>query len=118
MVLKWRVCSAPDCGELVAGGGPCPRHRPRDTRASAAKRGYDAKWRRTRRHFLRTHPFCDIENCWADATDVHHLDGQGPSGPLGHSTSNLQALCKRHHSAITARMQPGGWARDGRPEDA
>jgi 5-methylcytosine-specific restriction protein A len=40
---------------------------------------------------------------------VHHLDGLGPTGPLGHKWVNLQALCQTHHSQITAREQPGGW---------
>lgn len=69
-------------------------------RGSASARGYDVKWRRTRARFLADNPDCAI--CGQLATDVHHLDGKGPLGELGHEPANLQALCHSHHSSITA----------------
>jgi len=45
------------------------------------------------------------------ATEVHHLDGGGPLGSRGLDETNLQALCKEHHSVVTAQMQPGGFFR-------
>lgn len=81
-----------------------------DTRPSASQRGYGAKWRRTRAEYLRTHPICESEHgCIQPATDVDHIDGQGPKGPKGHDADNLRALCHSHHSQRTARDQPGGW---------
>lgn len=74
------------------------------TRPTTAQRGYGAKWQRTRRRYLRNHPYC--EECGAQAVDVHHLDELGPLGPRGHDDSNLQALCKSCHSAITAAALP------------
>jgi 5-methylcytosine-specific restriction enzyme A len=94
-------CSWPSCPNLK----PCPDHR----RPTAAARGYDRRWGATRAAYLRTHPTCEQAGCHTAAVDVHHLDGLGPNGPKGHAASNLQALCKRHHAGITARMQPGGW---------
>ena len=112
--LRWRVCTDPDCGTLVKGGGRCPTHRPKDTRPSAAQRGYDARWRATRARFLHRFPDCQWADCIAPATDVHHLDGLGPTGPAGYDETNLVSLCHSHHSRITGHLQPGGVARDGR----
>ena len=47
--------------------------------------------------------------CDAPATDVDHIDGLGPQGPAGHDPANLRGYCHPHHSARTARDQPGGW---------
>jgi 5-methylcytosine-specific restriction protein A len=99
-----RACTV--CGSL-SDKTRCPAHRHRDRRPSAAKRGYDHRWRQTRARFLRDHPSC--ASCGAPAVDVHHLDGLGPRGPLGHDPHNLQALCKPCHGRVTAREQPGGW---------
>jgi 5-methylcytosine-specific restriction protein A len=110
-----RPCTQPGCPTLVA-TGYCDQHTKERRRASDAKRpsasqrGYDAKWRRTRADYLRTHPICeDPEGCIAPATDVHHLDGLGPNGPRGHDHQNLESRCHSHHSQETAREQRGGW---------
>ncbi len=102
-----RACTV--CGAL-SDKPRCAQHRYRDKRPSAAKRGYDARWRRFARRFLREHPRCEYPGCGEPATEPHHLDGFGPNGPRGYDESNLQALCSRHHKLITAQMQPGGWA--------
>lgn len=81
-----------------------------DPRPSAHARGYDSRWERTRRRYLRRHPICECDaDCGEPSTVVHHVDGLGPDGPHGHDESNLQALAKRCHDRITAREQPGGW---------
>lgn len=110
MRSRVRVCSSPDCGDLAPRGGLCPAcrrvaQRELDRgRPSAARRGYDVRWRATRARFLRDHLFCEHEaGCANLAVDVHHVDGEGPLGPRGHDPTNLRALCKSHHSAITAR---------------
>ena len=116
MKSKARVCSQPGCGYVAPQGGLCPECRREARRLedrfrpSAAARGYDSRWRRTRARFLREHPYCAEPLCFRPATDAHHRDGKGPNGPLGHDPSNLQALCHGHHSRVTAREQPGGWA--------
>lgn len=102
-----RACTV--CGAL-SDQERCAAHRYRDRRPSAARRGYDARWRRTRARFLRAHPRCEHAACPEPATEAHHLDGQGPNGPAGHDEANLQALCTHHHKLVTAREQPGGWA--------
>lgn len=81
------------------------------SRPNSSARGYDRKWARTRGRFLQLHPICqDPAGCTAPATDVHHLDGLGPSGFAGHKHANLEALCHSHHSKRTSSEQPGGWA--------
>lgn len=96
------------CGE-ISSERLCPRHaaakasRLKDKerlRGSASARGYGHKWRKTRALFLKDNPHCAL--CGELATDVHHLDGKGPHGELGHEPANLQALCHSHHSSITA----------------
>lgn len=109
------------CGAACRPGRrSCPRHERRDTRPSAAVRGYDARWRNTRKAYLAAHPYCECPECEQipeldrpRAVDVHHLDGLGPNGPYGHDWANLTALTHEHHSRITATEQPAGSANRG-----
>jgi len=109
-----RVCSEPGCPELTR-SGKCEAHRKAARKVSDAKRpssserGYDAKWRRTRAEYLARYPDCEEPGCNELATDVDHIDGQGPNGPRGHDWSNLRSLCHPHHSKRTAMDQPGGF---------
>lgn len=114
-VAQVRVCLEQGCPDFTE-GTRCDRHRKQKRRASdakrpsAAQRGYDSKWRRTRAEYLRTHPICEDERgCIQPATDVDHIDGLGPNGPRGHDAENLRAMCHSHHSQRTARDQKGGW---------
>jgi 5-methylcytosine-specific restriction enzyme A len=72
-------------------------------RGTAAQRGYDGRWQRTRLRYLQAHPHC--ASCWQDgrvqaATDVHHITPKRDGG--GDDDSNLQALCHACHSRVTA----------------
>lgn len=116
-----RPCSRPGCPELVLGGGFCPEHAKTDTadarRPSAAARGYDVKWRKTRARYLRALNPLACENCGRTPTEagpleVDHLDGLGPRGPRGHDPTNLQALCKSCHATKTAHQTNIGGAND------
>jgi 5-methylcytosine-specific restriction protein A len=89
---------------------PTARRRKADKRRpTAAARGYDARWRRTRARKLKLTPHCEQPGCTKPATEVDHIDGLGPLGPHGHDLDNLRSLCKPHHAQRTARDQPGGW---------
>lgn len=105
------ICTIPGCPEFATQRGKCDQHRRMadKARGTATQRGYNTTWRRTRGRYLQLHPTCEHTGCAAPATDVHHLDGQGPNGPDGHKHSNLRALCASHHARITSREQPGGW---------
>ena len=110
------VCTTPGCTRPAPPGqSRCDQcitrrrsaTRKPDTRPSAAARGYDAKWRRTRAAHLRMEPTCRV--CGAAATHVDHIDGQGPLGPRGHDHANLQSLCAADHNRKTNRHDGGGW---------
>lgn len=106
-------CTVKGCPALTT-KGRCDKHRSEAEakRGNSTQRGYDSAWRKTRAEYLRVHPFCQDEaGCIEPATDVHHIDGLGPRGPLGHDFDNLMALCHAHHSQITSREQPGGIVR-------
>lgn len=112
-----QVCPTPGCPTLTP-QGRCTACQAKAQRArpTAASRGYDARWGRTRSEYLRAHPYCECEECEElpellrpRAVEVNHLDGLGPFGPRGHDWANLQAMTKAHHSKHTAREQPGGW---------
>lgn len=116
MIRAPKPCSgSPTCpNEVEPGTSRCKDHQRARRRASdrrrpsARARGYDSRWERKRRSYLRTHPLCEC-GCGRPADDVHHLDGLGPTGPRGFEDSNLQALFHDCHSRITAREQPGGF---------
>ena len=88
-----------------------PRHRaPRAaatrqhlTRPSAARRGYDRRWRKLRRMVLAATPICETEGCERAATDVHHIRRLAAGGD--DTLDNLQALCHVCHSKVTGRMK-------------
>jgi 5-methylcytosine-specific restriction enzyme A len=102
-------CSVSGCPTLTR-TNRCEKHeREADLkRGTSVERGYDHRWRKVRAAFIRANPVCqDPEGCIADATDVDHIDGEGPRGD--NSPENLRSLCHHHHSRRTAEDQPGGW---------
>ncbi|QEG26520.1 HNH endonuclease [Gemmata obscuriglobus] len=85
-------------------------------RPSAAKRGYDGRWNRTRAVKLARNPLCedcDERGLTCGATEVDHIDGLGPLGPKGHDLDNLRSLCKPCHSRKTVR-EDGGLGRNAK----
>ncbi|GGD42558.1 endonuclease [Aureimonas glaciei] len=106
-----RICG---CGDKLASGAGChckaKRKREADAvRPSAAKRGYDAAWRRVRALFVAKHPVCSVEGCGKPTTDVDHIQSVETRPDLRLSWSNLRPFCHPHHSQRTARDQ--GFAR-------
>jgi 5-methylcytosine-specific restriction protein A len=103
-------CATPGCPELVRGRARCPEHDRAlkaeidSTRPSAARRGYDATWRKIRLDHLRRHPVCvECERLGlaVPGTDVDHVVPLARGGT--HTGANLQSLCHIHHSRKTAR---------------
>ena len=97
-----RVCSVSGCPNITD-GGRCDDHKraAEQRRGSAHSRGYDAKWRRTRRRYLASHPLCSEPDCKAPATDVDHDTPRSQGGT--DDRANLVPLCHSCHSAKTQR---------------
>ena len=75
-------------------------------RDSPSVRGYGVTWQRTRRAFLARYPLCarcsEIGRVHP-ATEADHVIPKARGGSDG--WSNLQPLCKMHHSQKTMREQ-------------
>lgn len=116
------VCNEPGCWRLVKGSRWCPKHRidwdAKETarkrevdgrRPSARARGYDSRWERRRRSFLRRHPRC--EDCGGQATVADHvptreeLVARGVADP--DADEWLHPKCASHHSQKTAAVDGG-----------
>jgi 5-methylcytosine-specific restriction protein A len=100
-----RPCLKPGCRELVK-KGYCYRHKPvklfvSKERESAAKRGYDRKWRRFREYYLRKNPVC--VKCKDLATMIHHIEKLPKGSKYGEE--NLQALCASCHNLVHKRLK-------------
>jgi 5-methylcytosine-specific restriction enzyme A len=78
-------------------------------RGSSTKRGYNYQWQQARAMFLVEHPLCvdcQKEGRAGVATEVDHIiPHRGDMNLFWASETNWQGLCKRHHSAKTARGQ-------------
>lgn len=108
-----RPCSYPNCAELVeAGEKYCKLHKPLnkrtydDNRPSASARGYDKKWEKVRKMFLKEHPLC--EDClrygvYTPAQEVHHIEKVKDRPDRRLDPTNLMALCKACHNRRTAK---------------
>ena len=114
-----RPCSHPGCPKLTHGRF-CEEHEKEEARRyekydrdPAVHRRYGRAWKRIRDRYVAAHPLC--EECkkqgkLTPTEEVHHILPLSKGGT--HAESNLMALCKSCHSAITARdgdrWRPGG----------
>ena len=101
-------CRHPGCPALVPQGVRyCDRHKPlhRDElRPSAARRGYNHRWRVESKRYLQEHPLC--VRCYAEgkiveATVVDHITPHRGDKTLFWDKSNWQSLCKHCHDVKT-----------------
>ncbi|WP_342419849.1 HNH endonuclease [Paenibacillus sp. FSL H8-0168] len=110
-----RQCARPGCRELTT-ESYCEKHKVQHVRqveqqrGTAAQRGYDHKWRKTRIGFLRKHPLC--VRCLAvdkltPATVVDHIIPHKGNKELFWQRDNWQALCKACHDVKTATEDGG-----------
>lgn len=100
-----KPCKHPGCPGLTD-NNYCEEHKAvhRGDRASAASRGYDAKWRRARSRYLKAHPLCvkcRAEGRLTRATVVDHVIPHRGDPVLLWDESNWQALCKQCHDKKT-----------------
>ncbi|WP_407312085.1 HNH endonuclease [Desulfosporosinus sp. SB140] len=111
-----RPCSFPGCPELTS-GQYCNEHQKQITKAydlrrgSAAQRGYDARWTKARKRYLKEHPLC-VECLKASkltpANVVDHIIPHRGDKSLFWNESNWQSLCSHHHNSKTAK-EDGRW---------
>ena len=107
-----RPCLHPGCRALTK-DGYCSLHRPvpgKDRRPSPRERGYDSRWRRASKAFLKDHPWC--AECLRGgrleaATQVDHIIPHKGDPVLFWDEKNWQGLCRRCHSRKTAREDGG-----------
>ena len=82
-----------------------PPKPPAPPRLSAARRGYDRRWRKAAKEFLGEHPLCAYclrEQRAVRATVVDHIvPHEGQQDRLFWDRSNWQALCKPCHDRKT-----------------
>ena len=91
-----------------------PRQRLADRRrGSAAKRGYDRRWRVASKAFLRKHPLCvmcEAEGKTVLATVVDYKVPHKGDMVLFWERTNWQGLCGEDHNRKTAK-EDGGFGR-------
>lgn len=95
-------CSFPGCPNLTD-SRYCEVHKQPD-RLSATKRGYNSKWRRLSKQYLRKHPMCARcmqQGRYVPATVVDHIIPHRGDSALMWDESNWQALCKPCHDKKT-----------------
>jgi len=104
-----RLCAL--CGKVHSLAQRCPQQLERErqrkarhdlNRPSARERGYDAKWEKARRLFLREHPLCQ---CGAEATTVDHRIPHRGDRQLFWNRANWQPLCTHCHSSTKQRLE-------------
>lgn len=71
------------------------------------KRIYDHDWQRLRARHLARHPMCAVRGCKARARHVDHIVTVKAAPDRRLDPSNLQSLCHRHHSRLTAAYDVG-----------
>jgi len=95
---------------------------PRQARPSASKRGYDRRWQRAAKAYLRAHPLCIMckqRGSTRAATVVDHIRPHKGDAVLFWAEANWQPLCASHHSSKTAREDGGfGYRVRGANRDA
>lgn len=123
--MIYKTCSAPGCHRVVV-RGKCELHAAKAqareqarkaqhdaTRPSSTQRGYDPAWSAVRRQYLAAHPDCvgygaQAGRCHAKAAEVDHIRSVREAPELRLNWGNLRGLCRRCHSARTAKEQAFG----------
>lgn len=96
-------CKHPRCPDLTEDRF-CEKHKKFYERKSANARGYDSRWRKSRKRFLNANPLC-VECLKVDrlveATVVDHIIPHRGDKKLFCDENNWQALCKSCHDRKT-----------------
>jgi 5-methylcytosine-specific restriction protein A len=92
---------------VLVKGGRCPAHSTkRVERDPAVKRLYNSRqWKAMRAAQLAAHPWCakcSSSSALVMASEVDHITPHNGDPILFFDASNLQSLCKPHHSLKTS----------------
>ena len=103
-------CSYPGCPKLTLARF-CEEHTTAENRRynryerdPASKKRYGYRWQKIRARFLSAHPLCaecQREGRMSVAAEVHHIIPLSNGGT--HAESNLEGLCRSHHSSLHLR---------------
>ncbi|WP_016738784.1 HNH endonuclease [Bacillus sp. FJAT-27238] len=109
-----KFCRKRGCSKLTS-DKYCEAHKYQEQlynqeRGTAAKRGYDARWRKARARFLASNPLC--RHCFEQgkviaATVVDHITPHRGDMVLFWDEKNWQGLCGTCHSRKTAKVDGG-----------
>ena len=101
-------CKHSSCPNLVENGEYyCSEHKKLHEGMSgrgAAERGYNSRWQKVSKAFLKVHPLCvrcQAEGRYVKATVVDHIIPHKGDGRLFWDRENWQPLCKHHHDKKT-----------------
>lgn len=73
--------------------------------------GNDGRWKKLRAAKLVSDPVCQRQDCRHPATDVDHIIPNAEDPTLRYEWSNLESLCRQHHSEKTRDDARRGKAR-------
>jgi len=101
-----KPCRHPGCPNLT-NNTYCDIHIELYTRPSAKERGYNSKWRRRSKLFLKAYPLCAEclkHNKLTPSTVVDHIiPHRGDPVLMWDETTNWQALCESCHNKKTRK---------------
>ena len=120
------ICRQVSCSAVIPAPGYCDKHRQAKQkeqdryRGTASERGYDSKWSKARKHYLRSHPLCVycqraglvVPASVVDHIKPHKLKDSIDSGDaeliararqLFWDSANWQSLCAPHHNSTKQR---------------
>lgn len=100
-----KPCRHPRCPNLTS-GRYCSEHTKEYQRPSANERGYNNRWQKRSKLFLKSHPLCEgclKKNKLTPSVVVDHIVPHHGNPVLMWSESNWQPLCKRCHDTKTGR---------------
>jgi len=102
-----RKCTYPGCNVLVKRGRCIAHPTKRVVRDPAIKKLYNSlQWKAMRAAQLASHPWCtecDKRNALVMATEVDHIQPHEGNPQSFFDATNLQSLCKPHHSNKTSK---------------
>lgn len=100
-----KPCKHPGCPSLT-NEKYCNKHKSlhRNKRESASNRGYNSRWNKARKRFLKFNPFCiycEKQDKITKATVVDHITPHRGDPVLFWDEDNWQPLCKKCHDKKT-----------------